>query len=148
MQLLPPLPTVVTLTDGLLFTATPTQPSKIAVMLRRPNGRRKHLNRIAAEIGVFIQLAAMQSVTLKWTDQTLTLEKGGGSGQGYLIEIDNGPVNETDHDDFEAYYDLGIDTSQPHFGMDFYRRIGVEAGDNVDSPCMSGTLDGDGRDGN
>jgi len=138
----------VTITDGLLFTAVPTNPARIAVMLRHPSTGRKPFNRVAAELGAFIQLAAMQSLTLEWNDQgtqRLELAKGSGSGAGYLVRIDNMPDDATEHDDFEAYYDFGIDTSEAHFGMDFYRRIGLEGGENVDAPCMPGTTDGDGR---
>ena len=140
----------VTLTDGLLFTAIPTNPGRLAIMLRRPNGSRTHLNRIAAELGAFIRLGDAQGLTLEWNDQgnqRLQLMKGGGSGQGYVVRIDNLPSDPTEHDDFEAYYDFAIDTNDPRFGLDFYRRIGAEGGENVDAPCFSGTMDGDGRNG-
>lgn len=138
----------VTIKDGLLFTAIPTDPGRVAVMLKHPSTGRKHWNRIAAEIGAHIQLAPMQSLTLEWNDQgtqRLQLSKGGGTGQGYLVRIDNLPADATAHDDFEAYYDFAIDTFDPHYDLNFYRRIGVEAGEGVDAPCMPGTCDGDGR---
>jgi hypothetical protein len=111
----------------------------------------KDLNRIASEIGVYIKLTAGQTLNLSWTDlqgpQTLRLAAGGGSGLGYTIRIKNLPASVTAHDDFEHYYTYGIDTTDRHFKMKFYREIGLDTSENVDAPCMSGCLDGEGRGG-
>lgn len=141
---------LVTLSDGLLFTAGLTKPDRLAVHLIHPTGAAKNLNRIAEEIGAYIKLAPNQRLTLQWNDQgpqMLQLPVAGSSGQGYTIRIKNLPQDATQHDDFDAYYTFGIDTIDQPFHMNFYRRIGVDVGDNVDSPCMSGSFDGDGRTG-
>lgn len=141
---------LVTLSDGLLYAAGLTKPDRLAVHLVPPTGVAKNLNRIADEIGALIKLAPNQKLRLQWNDQgaqTLDLPVAGSSGQGYSIRIKNIPRNATQHDDFDAYYTFAIDTVDQPFQMNFYRRIGVELGENVDSPCMSGTLDGDGRTG-
>ncbi|HWN10932.1 MAG TPA: hypothetical protein VNO50_16970 [Pyrinomonadaceae bacterium] len=138
-----------TLSDGLLFTALRTEPAKLAIHLKHPSTGLKCWNRIAAELGAFIQLAANQKLTLEWEDQgtrKLELAKGGGTGgEGYLVRIDNLPDDASAHDDFEAYYDYAIDTADPRYDLFFYRRIGIDIGAGVDAPCMSGAQDGDGR---
>lgn len=137
----------ITLTDGLLHTAIRTKPEHMAIMLRHPNGRRKHFNRIAAEVGANYYLGVGQNVTLQWTDQTArtwSLPKGGPSGNGFLIRIDNLPDDDTEHDDFAQYYDA-IVTADAHYDLDFYKRVAVEAGESLDAPCMAGVFDGDGR---
>lgn len=135
--------------DGLLYTAGRTDPGRLAIHLKPPVGPRKHWNRIAAEIGAYIQLAAMQSLTLEWVhegiQQRLLLAKGGGTGQGYTVHIDNGPDDSKKHDDFEAYYAYGIDTSDEPYELNFYRIIPKEGGFTTDAPCMPGGYDGHGR---
>ena len=141
---------LVTLSDGLLFTARLTDSDRLAVHIIHPTGAPKNLNRIAEEIGAYIKLAPNQKLRLEWIDQgaqMLELPVAGSSGQGYTIRITNLPLNPTQHDDFDSYYTFAVDTTDQHFKMNFYRRIGVDVGENVDSPCMSGSLDGDGRSG-
>lgn len=144
------LQAVANMTDGILNAAKLSDPDRLAIHLVPPTGPRKDLNRIAEEIGAYITLAAAQNLTLSWVDQgtqTWALSKGGGSGQGYTIRIENLPTNDSQHDDFESYYTYGIDTGDRPFKMKFYRVLGIDVGENVDAPCMSGTTDGDGRSG-
>ncbi len=140
----------VTLKDGLLFTSVLTNLIDHAVHLVHPSSGPKCWNRIAAEIGARIELAAGQRLTLNWNDggaQTLQLPLASGIGHRYVVRITNlPPMGSAIHDDFQHYYDLAIDSPDPwRYGLNLYRRIGGERGAGVDAPCMSGSQDGDGR---
>lgn len=142
-----------TLKDGVIFTAAITDPLKLAVKVQNPSvPDLKDWNRIGAEIGANIYLQGSDKLLLDWTDsqgivRNLTLPQATTSGGGYLISIDNGPIDSSVHDDFDLYYDgvSGV-TGPQRFHLLFFNVHPTRA--NVDAPCMSGVLDGDGRNGN
>lgn len=142
------LRTVVTLKDGLLFTAGRTEPDEHAIHLVPPVGQRKCLNRIATETGAYIKLAVGQKLNIEWDNQgarKLELPTAATSGLGYTIQIENLPTNSAKHDDFDAYYQYAIDTVDQHFKLNVYNIIRKDSGAGVDAPCMPASSDGDGR---
>jgi hypothetical protein len=138
----------ITLTDGLLYTATPTDPNDVTPELVAPDGSLTDLHRIGAVIGANIYLEQGQSVLLEWTTgagpQQLRLPQPKNVGGGYAISIANEPPEGAPvHNDFQEYYNI-ITNVRPDQEYDLvFIPKSPALGLTLRQPCASGLGDGD-----
>jgi hypothetical protein len=140
------------LKEGLLYAARRTDPINLKTFLLRPTAvDPEDFKRIGAIIGVNVYLDANTSLKLDWNDggvpRQWLLPKGGIDGGPFRVSIDNGPKHSGVHEDFDIHYNaitvgaLGVPGGQR---FRFLFRAGLLK-TNVDAPCMSSMLDGEGR---
>lgn len=150
----PAVKSEITLKEGVLFTTRRTDNRKMVVKLARPGASPPFpdINRVATIIGANIYLDVATALVLQWTDNGVRrwqLPKGGINGGPYHVVIDNGPKDQTVHDDLEDHY-RAITLTPPtteHFRLYFYPGTGpgFDLFAGVDAPCMATGFDGEGR---
>lgn len=131
---------LITVADGLFYTARLTDPSILRVQLNRPGGP-ELLHRVARIIGANIYLEQDQKVILDWfaegQNQVLELPKIEGDRTA-VIYIDNSPLlmtGDTTHSEFVEYFKV-ITNVENQFDVEFQRIGPAGAGTDL-APCMS-----------
>ncbi len=136
---------LITIKDGLLYTARRTNPLDVDVSLTNVASASTPLKSVARIIGANIYLKEGENLVLKWygdgKDQTLAIPRKKAADRPALIYIDNSPSlmpsGRPDHSEFAEYFKV-ITNATPttrQFDVDF-QLLGNNPLGTDRAPCM------------
>ena len=142
---------VITIKDGLLYTARQTNPLNVDVKLTKGGNLDKTLKSVARIIGANIYLKEEENLILTWfaegKNQTLVIPRKKAADRPALIYIDNSPSlmpsGKPDHSEFAEYFKV-IPNATPatkQFDVDF-TLLGTNPQGTDRAPCMPAVIGG------